>query len=357
MQTNTVAVGADDGHDTIKTCVGYDAKLGQYECYSMKSIALSGLHQIVSLGETNCAYKTGEDQFTVAGENALGDYLDTRFLDYPKSSLNRVLVQHALHISGMGGKNVALVTGLPVDQYYQNGQENEALCKAKTANLLLPVINLNKSIVPAVVVSNTVISEGIAAIYDVVLDHDGSENEEMATLVARKPIAVVDMGGKTLDIATISENVRGVYAERSGTFEVGVIKLKEKIAAAIKSKFNLNNLPPSKYIEEALRTKKYEIFGNYEDVTEIIESSCDDYVDQIKNAFLKKVGDGSDLGAVIFVGGGAALLQCVFGKDIFSKVYRGKKIIPAQPEFSNARGMWKAAKYLFEIDEQAGASI
>lgn len=357
MNRLAISVGSDDGHDTIKTCTGYNKATGQYACFSVKSIALFGLHQIVSLNNESAAYATGEEQFTVSGENALGRHLDTRFLDYPKSSLNRVLVQHALVNAGMQGAKVSLVTGLPVDQFYQAGKTNDVLIAAKSENLLKSVKSLNQAVKPACVVRNQVISEGIAAIYDALINGDGSPNTDVEHLVSRRPVAVVDMGGKTLDIATISENAGGIYSDRSGTEEIGVIKLKEKVAALIKSTFKLNNEPPAKYIEEAFRTKQYEIFGQQEDVSAILETCCHEYAASVKNAFLKKVGDGSDLGAVFFVGGGAALLKIVLGEGIFGEIYRGKKIIPEAPEYANARGMWKAATYLFKVPNENDAQV
>ncbi len=346
--TTLINVGEDDGHDSIKTCSGFNPKTKKYTCSVIKSHAFSGLHQIMSTNkEASAAYSTGNEEFTIAGDNALGKILETRSITYPTSSLNRVLVNHALVSAGLGAKKVFLVTGLPVDQYYKSGQPHLQLINAKKANLSMPVTSVNKSLIPAEIQANEVVSEGLSAFFDAMFNGDGSVNEEIKELTDRRPIAVIDLGGKTLDIATINEGGNGVYADRSGTDSIGVIAMKQKAIEMIKSQFNLNNDPPLKYVDEAFLNKKYELFGKSEDVSSVIDGCYRSYVDEIKNAFQKRVGDGSDLGAVIFVGGGTALLQLVLGEVVFKEIYAGRIIIPSEPEFANARGMWKAASYIF----------
>jgi plasmid segregation protein ParM len=343
-----IYVGEDDGHDSLKTCTGYDPETKLFECTSIKSLAMSGLHQIMSMDTNRSAAYTADGQdYTISGESALGRQIDTRFPGYPVSPLNRVLVNHALINAKLAGQNVALVTGLPVDQFYQNGQPNTKLITDKTENLLKPVISQNPNFKMARISSNMVISEGIAAFYDALINGDGSFNKEIELLIARRPITVIDLGGKTLDTATINEGAIGVYKDKSGTDQIGVLSVKSSVAEQIKARFNISNELPSKYVDEAFITKKYELFGKMEDVADIIDSACIQYVSDIQNAFIRKVGDASDIGAVIFVGGGTALLIQALGKSILETIYRGRIIIPDFPEYSNARGMWKAAKYMY----------
>lgn len=341
-------IGCDDGHDSIKTCSGFDNKQDKYLCTRVSSKATQGIHQVIDLaGQGGVAYETAGKTYSVTGEHALNRAMDTRVLDYPVSDLNRILVAHALIKAGFSGANVSLVTGLPVDQFYVDGAPNKVLISNKTQSLLKPVSGVGKSQSPAVVVSHKCVSEAIAAFYDALLNGDGSVNDDMQTIINRRPVAVVDLGGKTLDMAVIAERADGIYNHRSGTANVGVISLYDQVTAQIKSKFALNNDPPLSYVEEAFRTKSYEFFGEPNDVSDIIEECCQQYAESVKAEFTKKIGDGSDLGAVIFVGGGTALLLSALGQDVFKAIYKGKTIIPTDPEFSNARGMWKAAEYIY----------
>lgn len=348
---NFLPVGTDDGHDSLKTCKGYDPLTKKYDCSTIKSLALSGLHQVMSISnESAAAYTADGKSFTIALDNALGHTLETRFIEYPVSPLNRVLVQEALIRAGLGGKQINLVTGLPVDQFYVDGRPNEKLIEDKAANLLKAVTNHNPNSKPVGITGSKVISEGIATFYDVLLDGEGNVNHEVQQLISRRPITVVDLGGKTCNQATISENAAGVYKDRSGTENIGAIDLKGNISKALKAHFNLNAEPPRKYVDEACRTKTFELFGSPKDITEILEKECREYVGKIRDYFQTIQGDGADLGAVIFSGGGTVLIRLILGDAVFNEIYRGRIIFG--DEYSNARGMWKAARYiLFPVSE------
>lgn len=349
MKQQLIPIGQDDGHDTIKTCYGYDTATRQYRYGYHKSKASAGIQQVMSVGsQHSSAYETDGQQFTVANGQALIRTMDTRMVDYPVSDLNRVLVNHALSDVGLGAQQLYLVTGLPVDQYYKDSAPNKELIERKMASLGKPVTRIGAGAPMANIGRQKVVSEAIAAFYDALLNPDGTYNASIQQIIARRPVAVMDFGGKTLDMAVVIENVRGVYGERSGTENIGVLSLMTKVGARLKSRFNLSNDPPASYVEEAMRTKKYDFFGEQHDVSEIIEGSCREYLNEAKNFFVTKVGDGSDLGAVIFVGGGAALIRSALGDEAFGEIYKGKCLIADEAEFANARGMWKFASFIVQ---------
>jgi plasmid segregation protein ParM len=353
MKQHLLPIGQDDGHDTIKTCYGYDKESGKYLYGYHKSRAVEGLQQILSVGsKQGVAYETEGRSYTVADGQALIRALDTRSSDYPYSDLNRILVNHALADCGLNTAPLYLITGLPVDQYYKGAKPNMELIDKKKGSLAKHVRRHGAGPAMATILKQNVVSEAIAAFYDALIEHDGQLDTVIEQLIARRPVAVIDLGGKTLDIAVVVENVAGVYNDRSGTENIGVLALITKVAARIKSKFNLNNDPPASYIEEAFRTKRYELFGVLEDVSDIIDLSCQEYLGDVRNFFLNKVGDGSDLGAVIFVGGGTALIQSALGNEAFASVYKGTRIVAKDPEYANARGMWKFASYVISAEER-----
>lgn len=353
MKRQLLAIGQDDGHDTIKTCFGYDNATGEYRYGYHKSKASAGIQQVMSVGsQHSSAYETEGQQFTVAGGQALLKTMDTRMVNYPTSDLNRVLVNHALADVGLGDQELYLVTGMPVDQYYKDSAPNTELIDRKMKSLSKPVTRIGAGAPMAKVVRQKVVSEAIAAFYDALLNPDGTYNEVIKQIIGRRPVAVMDFGGKTLDLAVVIENVRGVYGDRSGTGDIGVLALMTKIAARIKSQFNLSNDPPAAYVEEAMRTKQYEFFGETHDVSEIVDTACREYLAEAQSFFVSKVGDGSDLGAVIFVGGGAALIRSALGDEAFADVFRGKRIIASDPEYANARGMWKFANFIVREEDR-----
>lgn len=339
-------VGIDDGHYGTKIC------LEDGKCLYMPSRAARGLHPIAGFSGNNepqdTAYSVAEDNYTVIEDYALIPAEDTRYVNppFPVSSLNRVLVYHALMRAGLGGKALSVVTGLPVGDFYERGVKNEELISAKIKNLLEGKIeNKNSSIVLPKIVKHNVLSEGIAAFFDLLLNFDGSENEETVKLIERRAMAVVDVGGKTTDIALVTEGGQGIYPDRSGTKDVGALNLSEAVAAKLKTRFKLANLPPAKHVEMAIKEKTYSLYGDQHDIADIVDEEAKNFANKISSELNRLVRDGSDVGAVVFVGGGAIML-----KPYFETLYPKQSIFPDQPEFANARGMLKAAKYILGND-------
>ena len=97
-----------------------------------------------------------------------------------------------------------LITGLPVDQYYKNGAPNQELIGQKIASLAKAVQRVGKGPRLARIAGQSVISEAIAAFYDALIQPDGEFNAEIEALIARRPIAVMDIGGKTTDLVVVS---------------------------------------------------------------------------------------------------------------------------------------------------------
>lgn len=345
-------VGADDGHDTVKLCLGYEEGKG-YLYGSHKSRAVAGLEQSIGVGiSTPNAFETEGKRFTIADGQSLLRALDTRMDGFPVSDLNRVLVTHALAASDLGDDPVFLVTGLPVDLFYKNGAPNTDLIEAKKESLAKPVQRVGVGRTLATIGKQQVCSEAVSAFYDALISHDGAIDSGVEGLIQDRPVAVVDLGGKTLDIATIAEGVSTIYTKRSGSTNVGAIHLLEQVAERIKSEFQLNQNLPLAHVEQACKTKKFLLFGELKDVSEIVEAACREYLEQVANFFVSKCGDGSDLGAVLFVGGGAALILAVLGPDAFAQIYKGRRLIAEDPEFANARGMWKFAMFLIDVSDR-----
>lgn len=361
MGNNTLAdtlrvVGQDDGHDTIKTCTGWDPAAKKFQYGYHKSRAVQGLEQVMSLGRHGTvggAYETEGQRFTIADGQSLLRPLDTRIGNYALSPLNRILVNHSLAACGLADTPIYLVTGLPVDIYYRDGAPNEEVIENKMRNLATSVQRIGAGPGLAQIVKQGVLSEATAAFYDALIQPDGSFDAEIEKLISRRPFGVVDMGGKTTDIVVISEEARSVYKERSGTDEIGVLGLLDKVGERLKAEFKLNSNPPTPHVEEACRTKRFELFGEEKDVSHIVEAECREHLSKVQNFFVSKVRDGSDLGAVLFVGGGTALIRSVLGMEAFASVYQGRRLIADEPEYANARGMWKYGMFVVSPTERS----
>lgn len=324
-------IGVDDGHYAIKI-VAEDGST-----FSVPSRAAIGKHLITLKGEDEGVFYDTEEGNTFTVSEYLPKFEDTRFLDYPRSQLNRVLIHDALRQAGYGGRRVRITTGLPVSYYYlPNGEKNQALIDAKVSNLRKRVVCGDLSM--ANIVENTVTTEAVASFVDQLMDMDGSPSSDYETLT-QVPVGVIDVGGKTTDCAVLLPGMM-VDSSRSGSNDVGVLMLVEAVSAKLRAHLKLDTPLSAVAIERALTTGVIKLYGKEQSVKEVIDDEKQRLADQIMSAVRTKVGSGADLDHVLFVGGGAIVL-----KDQLLKHYPHARV-PAQPEFANARGMLKFAKHV-----------
>lgn len=277
---------------------------------------------------------------TITANDAMGEALDTRSADYPTSSVNRALVHYALRHSGVTSR-AAIVTGLPVDRFYIGAKQNLELIEAKRENLLAPIRCVAD--VPAPTIEqHKVLSEAVAAYFDARYHFDGTENEDFADVADYMPVAVVDVGGRTTDIAVVKEGGVGLYSELSGTAEIGALSLYDRINLNLKKAFDVQSDVPFSYLQRAIETGNYILYGERKDVSQMINEELEMFAEQVGHEVSKRLGDASKFGRTIFVGGGAVLLKEKL-KLVFRDLPPKAITIPEDPGFANARGMAKAA--------------
>jgi len=338
-------VGCDDGHYGIKVCAG------PHVFYTMPSRSSPGRLRASSFAggaNDDLVYETAPGEFvTVTAYDMLSPAVDTRTDAYPTGAPNRALVAHALRMAHLSGE-ISLVTGLPVNRFYLDGDRNTALIEAKRESLLRPVTAVSGAVLPEVK-RHRVISEAVAAYYDALLDFDGNIRQDFKDISDEAPVAVVDAGGKTLDIATIKEGGAGLYQDLSGTAEVGALFLYDAIDAALRARFGVTDKIPFASLQRAIDTGAYRVFGERHDVSGLVAEQLDAFADRVGFEVKKLLGDASRFGLVLFVGGGANLLR-----ERLARVFPGmpERAITLAPDtddpaqnaaFANCRGMYKAA--------------
>lgn len=324
-------IGVDDGHYAIKI-VAEDGKT-----FSVPSRGAAGRQLIAIRSEDEAVFYETEEgqQFTVS--EFLPTFEDTRFQEYPRSQLNRTLVHDALRRAGYGGRNVRITTGLPVSYYYMpNGEKNQTLIDGKIENLRKTV--LCGDIPVANIIANTVASEAVASFVDQLMDMDGVPTDDYDELV-KLPVGIIDVGGKTTDCAVLLPGMM-VDSSRSGSNDVGVLTLIKAVSARLRVHLKLDSDLSATAIERALHTGTVRIYGKDECVKSIVDEEKERLTGRIMNSIRDKVGKGADLDHVLFVGGGAIVL-----KDQLLHHFPHARV-PDQPEFANARGMLKFAKYV-----------
>ncbi len=327
-----IYAGVDDGHYAIKVVTDAGGM------FTIPSRGRSGRHLISwQEQEDNCGFYVTEEGSVYTVNEYLQNYEDTRFKEYPKSALNRVLVNHALCQAGLGGKDVVIATGLPVSYYYlANGRRDEALITAKVANLAKAVTCGTKPV--ANIVRNMVATEAIAAYFDQLMDMDGNPTPQFDAL-GEAVVGVIDIGGKTTDCAVVYPGGEQVDADRSGSSDTGVLLLNDAVESRLRSMYELDNVPP-RMVEAAISKGIVKIAGEEQDVRDIVTAEKERLAEQIMSGVRTKIGNGKDLDFVLFVGGGAIVMR-----DQLSHHFPHYRF-PERPEYANARGMYKIAKYI-----------
>jgi plasmid segregation protein ParM len=285
-------------------------------------------------------YGTSEGNY-IAGEIRESDA--TAFDGYPLSALNRVIVSHAIRMAGVSSNaEVCICSGLPVKKFYIGSQLNKPLIKNKIANLLrndVYAINpqTGKKIDLHKIKKNEVVCEGIAAWMDLIITRNPDTgrlfyNKEMA----KKRIAIVDIGGRTTDIAVIQNGL--IDSTRSNTINTGMITVQNTVAEAIYSKFEHN--PTIEELNTALAEKKIKLWGKWQIIDDIVLSAQKSTVARIEAETKRCLGNAADLDEVLFVGGTVAEIQHLIQNWFMNQV------IGDDPGFANARGMQKYAEFV-----------
>lgn len=333
QQKSERVAGIDDGRFGIKL-------IGEDGARIYIPSRLSSGAQVISIGEggDDNMYDTEEGQTYTVSEGL--PPIDTRFGDYDFSDINRVLVNHALIKAGFGGQPVRIVTGMPVASYFVGNTPNTDLIDRKIKNLVgRKITNRNSAVRSSEIVSANVTSEAIAAFFDLLIAMDGTVNQRISDMVAGGPIGIVDIGGETTDCAVIINGGKGVDAGRSGTAKIGTLSLNASLEARLKHEFKLDALTPAK-VEQAAMTGNLSLFREQRDVSSIVKEEKRALASMVISDVKRKFRDAADLECVFFVGGGALLLS-----EQLADLYPHSEVVE-DPQFANARGMFKIAKYI-----------
>jgi len=317
----------DDGYAQTKL-YGVDEN-GQIVKFRMRSSVRPGRYGLGAISGTGSVglYDTEVGPFTVS-EDVEAE--NTQFDGFHLSPMNRVLVHHALIGAGYGGKEVSIIAGLPVADFFIRGFKDEEKVAAKKANLMKSV---NPETGAAPIVKDVSIGcQAVAAWVDYALDDEFNERVDIEGAVA-----IVDIGGRTTDVATVI-NGASVDHARSGTANIGVLDVYKAVEQAIGVRFKIRDRFPLNTIDNAVRTKKIRVWGKDQDVSELVDEVITEHEGKIAREVERQIGSGAAMNNVVFVGGGSALFS-----NIAKQFPNG--VLLDDPEFANARGLYKYARY------------
>lgn len=310
--------GVDDGYAAVKVVGDGISKVVPARVEAGKG--LSGLDGRAKDG----VFETAGQTYSV-GDGVVGE--DTAFEGYHTSPLNRVAVHAALHATGLTTGEAHLVLGLPLKDYFIDGEKNDPLVREKIKSFQEPVHAVGGGQIKFA--SIRIVPQGVAAVVDWGLLDDGKAKPEFGG-----EIGVVDIGGRTTDIAVIVGGNK-IDHKRSGTVkDLGVLRAMDLLDEALRRKFPLEEDLSRSVLETAIRTRRIKLWADTYDIGPDVDAVLAELSEQMMRAVKKRLGSAAMLAKVLFVGGGAVVFGAV------AREYRNAEVLP-DPQLANARGMFK----------------
>jgi plasmid segregation protein ParM len=331
--SDSLLVAIDDGY--AQTKLWGKSPNGSQESvrYMMRSSVRPGRFGLVSLsdGASVGTYRTEEgEEFTVSEDI---ESESTQFDGFHTSPMNRVLVHHALAAAGYGGKRVTLWTGLPISDFFSRGRKDDAKIAAKRNNLMKTISHESGGDPLTELVDVRVGCQALASFYDYALDDHCQERN-----VSVDKVAVVDIGGRTTDVALVLDG-QSLDPRRSGTENIGVLDVYSTLSELLRTEFKTRDDYPLAMLDVAVRTGSVKLWGKPQDVKHLVEKAVQEQQGKIARDLERRLGSGSDLDTVLFVGGGSALFHGL--ANVFPNAE-----VAEDSEFANARGLFKYALYV-----------
>lgn len=353
IEERYIVLGIDDGHGGTKLYAGLDQDGNEIKL-TIPSIAYSG--KVLTGEEDSTDYyvvKVNENFYTVGKKINSSVPLDTRTDEYPTSEYNKALIHQAIkayidHIGTYDGRAFAIATSLPVSRYYTPEKtKNMPLIDMKTNFLLNGDVCFNlkdhKAGKPLNIIKRHIVKcEAQTAYFNEIIDVHGNGSEDSDLLISSE-CAVIDIGGKTTDIVVTLDGGNMLDGHRSTSRNLGILTIYERITSLIlESGYKTVN---ANWLDFALKSGTYGIGSQAKDITDLIQQAKNEFMIELNNFISKQIGGGDDLALVLFCGGGAAFLE----KEIKEKYDLPNVRIAESPEYANAKGLYKLAKYMYKM--------
>lgn len=321
-------LGIDDGFDCTKV-VGADTKLMIPTQVSLskrvgadvmpgQAGAVDGAHYEID----GAVYAVGEQ---------VSEPMDTRYDGFATSEANLAIAIHAIRSAGIVCGDVNVVTGMPVTRFYTRGGDvRRETLEAKAAAWRRPVTLQGGGECPRIA-HVAAVSEAVAGWLDYVVDNDGRIREELAN----QYVAIGDAGGRTYDLAVIQNGQ--VLMNYSGTMDHGMLDIYEAVSAYVADTLNAPVELPKYMLADAVRSGVIRVGAREVDVRGVVDRQKKELAERIQAFAHSRLGSqGMMIDKFLHVGGTAVAL-----KDRLHEVFPKISEIPPEPQFANARGMYK----------------
>lgn len=223
------------------------------------------------------------------------------------------------------GKEVDVVTGLPVEDFKKKGLKEKLVSNMKGIH----TFQFRNKTMTTNVTSVKVIPQAAGAFYDFLLTDKGKPKKE-ANEILNGIVRVIDIGFKTTDIITMAY---GEYkGDKSCTIQKGMIDIHKELARYLNATYD-RNLPLSQ-MNDICRNQCFVHDGKIINLSKEIYQIEYPIAETILNESNALLGDTKEVNLVIGVGGTMSVVS-----QFFSKYYNCFTL--NNIEFSNADGYYK----------------
>ena len=234
---------------------------------------------------------------------------------------------HALYQCLADKPRFEVATGLPLDQYFVNGVVCEKNIELKHANVEKPVESQHFK---KTIKSKNVCPEAVSAWVDICFDDKGKAVQKMT-----QPVAVVDIGGRTTDVAVVTPDF-SIEPASSGTLKVGILDAYNLLNKKLMAQHYLDSNIDIFVLSEAFKSNAIQIdMTKPRDIGHLVKEIKQSIAAKILREVERKIDKVPHLQGICFVGGGAEALR----QNL--KTLGGNIFIPKDPVFSNCRGYLK----------------
>jgi hypothetical protein len=150
-------------------------------------------------------------------------------------------------------------------------------------------------------------------------------------------VGVIDIGGKTIDLAVVylDRGMPQVDKSRTDSINYGMLRVQDQVRQDVLAANKLDEISP-RALFRVMSERKLVIFGEERNVDAEVSSAIAKIVPDLFDRIRALWSNAQDLAKVIVVGGGAYSLS----KEIRSGLYPHAES-SKEPEYANARGMLK----------------
>ena len=152
---------------------------------------------------------------------------------------------------------------------------------------------------------------------------------------------VIDIGGKTTDFAILLPGGNQIDGTRFGSIDFGILHVADKLAHKVNQHLGREIYRGTDAsIQQMIKNGGFlHHNGKKFDFSEALEA-LKGYAAKRIHSKIKDQAITHDINKIIFVGGGSAFLF-----DVLKEHYPDQAVISDDPQFANARGMLKVAKF------------